>query len=273
MTGLRPDVAHAATARWPDRARAWIDALPTELTDVCADLAVTPTGQIFRARFAHVVEATSVTGAHLVLRSSPDHDAVHQAAVLDRLACVDLAPAVHLVRQTQTSTWTAMDAVTPGTSLAEDEPNPADLEAVAIKLRTLLDQPGAPKAPSIIPWLRGRLIDPPIDNQPPHRGPAAPADRRAAIAVLDQLDNGASDRLCHADLSPPNVLRGHSRLWVIDPRGMNGEAAYDVAVLALKLSDDQFDTTRPHARSIAITSGADADRAEAWVTVVDAGTV
>lgn len=79
--------------------------------------------------------------------------------------------------------------------------------------------------------------------------------------------------LCHADLSPPNVLHGNSRLWFIDPRGMNGEAAYDVAVLALKLSDDHLGTARALARSIALSSGTGPDRADAWVTVVDAATV
>ncbi|WFG43546.1 phosphotransferase [Pseudonocardia alni] len=273
MTVLRADVAHAATTRWPDLATTWIDALPTELDEVCRALAVTPTGRTYRARFAHVIEATSSTGAHLVLRSSPDPDAVHQAAVLDRLARADLAPAVHRIQQTRTSTWTAMEAVTPGASFAENEPSPADLNAVAIMLRALVDQPGAPEAPSIVPWLRSRLTDPPADDQPPHRGPADPEVRRAAIAVLDQLADQTLDALCHADLSPPNVLSGHSRLWLIDPRGMNGEAAYDIAVLALKLSNDQLDTARSLARSIAITSGTDADRAEAWATVADAATV
>jgi len=91
--------------------------------------------------------------------------------------------------------------------------------------------------------------------------------------ILDELAADMPAGLCHADLSSPNVLHGRGRLWFIDPRGMNGDAAYDVAVLALKLSDDHLDTARALARSIALSSGTDPDRAEAWVTVADAATV
>lgn len=273
MTPLHPDIARAAHARWPDRAAVWVRALPVELTEVCAALSVTPTGRAFSARSAYVAEATTSTGTRLILRSSPDPDAVHQAAVLDHLARAGLAPAVHLLQSTATSTWTAMDAVEPGASLAEQEPRPRDLEDVATMLRSLADEDGVPSAPSIVPWLRARLTDPPADDQPPHRGPE-PADvRESARLVLDQLATGMAVRLCHADLSPPNVLHGRGRLWFIDPRGTNGEAAYDIAVLALKLSDDHLDTARALARSIALSSGTEPDRADAWVNIADAATV
>ncbi|MGM0722815.1 MAG: aminoglycoside phosphotransferase family protein [Actinomycetota bacterium] len=166
-----------------------------------------------------------------------------------------------------------MDAVEPGASFAEREPRPRDLADVATMLRTLADEDGAPSVPSIVPWLRARLTDPPADDQPPHRGPE-PADvRESASLVLDQLATGMAVGLCHADLSPPNVLHGRGRLWFIDPRGTNGEAAYDIAVLALKLSDDHLDTARALARSIALSSSTEPDRADAWVTVADAATV
>ncbi|MEV1291949.1 phosphotransferase [Pseudonocardia sp. NPDC049635] len=273
MTTLRPDVARAAYARWPDLAPAWTDALSGELADVCAALSVTPTGRTFPARSAHVIEATTGSGARLVLRSTPDPHAVHQAAVLARLAQAGLAPAVHLVRQTVTGVWTAMDIVEPGTSFAEREPKPRDLASIATMLRTLSTEQAPPSVPSIMGWLRTRLTDPPADDQPPHRGPEPAAVRQTATLVLDQLATHMPAALCHADLSPPNLLHGNSRLWFIDPRGMSGEAAYDIAVLALKLSDDQLDTARALARSIALSSGTDPDRAEAWVSVADAATV
>lgn len=166
-----------------------------------------------------------------------------------------------------------MDAVEPGASLAQQGPRPRDLAGVAAMLRTLADEDGAPSVPSIVPWLRARLTDPPADDQPPHRGPEPAALRDSASVVLDQLATDITAGLCHADLSPPNVLHGHSRLWFIDPRGMNGEVAYDIAVLALKLSDDHLDTARALARSIALSSGVSPDRADAWVTVADAATV
>lgn len=255
MTPLHPDVARAVHARWPDRASAWVEGLPVELAEVCAALSVTPTGTTFSAGSAHVVEATTSAGARVVLRSSPDPDAVHQAAVLEQLARAGLAPAVHLLRNTPTSTWSALDAVEPGASFAEREPRPRDLEGAAAMLRTLADEDGVPSVPSMVPWLRARLTDP------------------AAGVVLDQLATDVPAGLCHADLSPPHVLHGRGRLWFVGPRGMNGEAAYDVAVLALKLSYDDVETARLLGRSIARSAGVDADRAAAWVTVADAAAV
>ena len=163
--------------------------------------------------------------------------------------------------------------ISPGISLAEQEPTPSQLAGVTAMMGVLRSGSGPASAPSIVPWLRARLTDPPADDQPPHRGPASEEQRRAGLDMLDQLANDLGRDLCHGDLSPPNVLHGGRRLWLIDPRGMNGEAAYDIAVLALKLSDDHLDTARALARSIALTSGADPDRAEAWVTVADAATV
>lgn len=273
MTSLRPAVADSARSRWPDHANAWIDALPRELAEICGLLDVTPTGQTFPARSAYVVEATTTTGARVILRSSPDPHAVNQTAVLEQLARLDLAPTVQLLQHTETATWTVMDAVSPGQSLAEREPSPSDLPAIATMLGTLSAENGPPSVPSIVPWLRARLTDPPVDDQPTHRGPQPEAVRQAAIEVLDQLAADATAGLCHGDLSPPNVLHGGSRLWFIDPRGMNGEAAYDIAVLALKLSYDHLDTARALARSIAMTSAVDPERASAWVTVADAATV
>lgn len=259
MTPLSPAVADAARSRWPDRATAWIDALPRELAEVCDSLGVTPTGETFPARSAHLVEAATPTGAQVILRSSADPDAVHQAAVLEQLARLDLAPAVHLVHHTEAGTWTATDPVTPGQSLAEREPRPSDLAAITTMLRTLSAEDGPPSVPSVVPWLRARLTDP-------------PAVRHAAIEVLDQLAADAPAGLCHGDLSPPHVLHGSSRLWLVAPRGMNGETAYDIAVLALGLSYDHLDTARALARSIAMASAVDPDRASAWVTVADAAT-
>ncbi len=78
---------------------------------------------------------------------------------------------------------------------------------------------------------------------------------------------------CATAISPSNVLRGRARLWFIDPRGVNGEAAYDIAVLALKASCDNLDAARVLADPLARRSGIDPDRAAAWTTITDAATV
>lgn len=51
-------LADAARSRWPERAAAWIDALPRESADVCDALS---------ARSACVIETTTSTGARVAL--------------------------------------------------------------------------------------------------------------------------------------------------------------------------------------------------------------
>lgn len=274
MSAVLPVVAEAARQRWPERGPAWLDAVPVEMDALCRDLGLTPTGRTFPARFAHVVETTTRAGARLVLRSSPDPDAVHQVDVLDRLARLHLAPALLSVQHTATATWTVTEAVAPGTPLAADDIGASECAAISTALRKLSHEEAGPvSVPPIVPWLRARLVTPPAADQPPHRGVAPDAVRRAATAVLDELASETTDGLCHGDLSPSNLLRGTSRLWLIDPRGVNGEAAYDVAVIALKARRDDIRPAQNLARSLALDSTIDPERAAAWVTVANAATV
>ncbi|WP_139318878.1 MULTISPECIES: hypothetical protein [unclassified Pseudonocardia] len=74
---------------------------------------------------------------------------------------------------------------------------------------------------------------------------------------------------CLGDVAP-NVLHGGRRLVLVDPREMNGETAYDIAVPALELNCDDLDTAR--AASIVLGNGDDPDRPAAWAVVADAST-
>ncbi|PKW14837.1 streptomycin 6-kinase [Saccharopolyspora spinosa] len=58
---------------------------------------------------------------------------------------------------------------------------------------------------------------------------------------------------------------GADRLWLIDPRGVNGEPAYDVAVVALKACLDDPAPAVAVARSLAASTGAAPERAARWV--------
>jgi len=58
---------------------------------------------------------------------------------------------------------------------------------------------------------------------------------------------------------------------LIDPRGMSGETAYDVAVLAIRVA--RFQPTPNIASLIANAAGLDPKRVSAWMTVADAARV
>lgn len=273
MTTLPPEVDAAVRARWPQRGAAWSSAVSAELATLCTKLGVTQHGT-YPARYAFVVHATSLTGAGLVLRSSPDPDAGHQAAVLRYLADADLAPPLHLVTTTPTATWTIADAVKPGTALRDATPEQRSHVDIVTVLRRLAEtRPGPPTAPDLVTWLRSRLVAPSVDDLPPNQGPAPEHERRAAVDALDAMEPPSVARLCHGDLSPGNALIGRGRLWLIDPRGINGEPAYDIAVVALKACDDNPAAARPVAAALARSARADPARAASWVPIAAAARV
>lgn len=230
---MPPAVVGAVSERWPERGATWAAQVEGELSALCARLQAEPV-RVLPARFGLVVEARA-DGHDLVLRSSPDPAAGDQAAVARALAGLHVAPAVHEIVSTPCATWTVMDRVLPGTSLFDADPaavNPAD---ILDQLRRMVDQPVPPALGTVADWLRDRLESPDLSDMPPGSSPAPENERAAAIATLEQLlTDSAGPSLCHGDLSPGNVLLGHNRVWLIDPRGLAGEIAYDVAVLALK---------------------------------------
>jgi hypothetical protein len=69
----------------------------------------------------------------------------------------------------------------------------------------------------------------------------------------------------HGDTSRRNILHGHGRLWLIDPRGLNGDWHFDIAVAAWKARYNQSDTDRLIAAALA-----NKERVEAWTYVAKA---
>jgi streptomycin 6-kinase len=99
----------------------------------------------------------------------------------------------------------------------------------------MVEQP-APGAdlPSISDWLRSRLNADALTDVPVGESVAPEVQRIEALAVLDDLAAHEEKGLCHGDASPWDVLAGQEGyFYLVDPRGMAGEVAYDVAVIAL----------------------------------------
>jgi streptomycin 6-kinase len=126
--------------------------------------------------------------------------------------------------------------------------------------------------PALTGWLRSRLTDDGLTDLAPGRQPASLTERQQAQAILDDLEASGVDALCHGDASPWNLLLSDDRpLMLIDPRGVKGEVAFDVAVIALKAVD-----VVPLAVSttyLAGKVGVDPERVRAWIQVADAARV
>jgi streptomycin 6-kinase len=166
-----------------------------------------------------------------------------------------------------------MDEIRPGTPLPHVDPTTVTIEGLAALLAAMVGQPApTPSMPSIFDWLRERLEDDELSDLAPGSTIAPRSERTAALRMLGKLATDASPGLCHADASPWNVLAYGDGGWqFIDPRGMSGEAAYDVATLGLKISRDRPVLTIT--AQLARAGGVDPMRAQAWVTVVNAARV
>lgn len=254
------NLARNVRARWPARAQAWLDAVGDELSGLCASYSAVPE-QVLSGRFALVVVARSVDDRSLALRASPDPQGEDQAVASRLLAEHGVAPRVHEVKETPTGTWVVMDHIQPGTpayDCTRDELCDL-LEPLVSASRSALD------LPSLSGWLRSRLLsDMRADMYP---GATAPTDqeRAEALRLLKDLEPGEASSVCHGDMSLGNVIRGDRRLYLIDPRGVRGDAEYDVAVAAMKANLD--------VRALASNLRVDEDRAESWARVAIAARV
>jgi streptomycin 6-kinase len=266
-----PNVLSAVRTRWPEHTRGWPTCVETGLLELCERYAAKPR-QVLPARYGFVVAADNPTGG-IVLRASPDPHGPAQAEVTLALAKLGAGPTVHETIVTGEGTWTILDEVRPGTPLAMTDLSTMPLEALAAPLAAINGRPAPVSGmPSIIDWLRSRLLDDELTDLAPGTTVAPTSVRRDAIGVLDELASAAAPGLCHGDASPWNILAyGETQWTLIDPRGMNGEVSYDVAVLAFKMA--RHKSPALVAARLARAVGVDPERAQAWVIVASAARV
>jgi streptomycin 6-kinase len=189
------------------------------------------------------------------------------------LADLGVGPTVHEVIETPTGTWTVAQRIFPGTPVGDMNPTDIDLETIGSSLGPLVGQPApSPNMPTLTDWLRTRLTDDGLTDLAPGRQLASLAERQQALAILDNLETSRVDGLCHGDASPRNLLvNDDRRLMLIDPRGLAGEPAFDLAVIALKAADavPLAVSTTHLARKV----GVDPERVRAWIQVADVARV
>nr|WP_275941458.1 aminoglycoside phosphotransferase family protein [Planosporangium mesophilum] len=126
--------------------------------------------------------------------------------------------------------------------------------------------------PSIVDWLRHRLEDDHLTDLRPGATIAPAHERRVALDVLDQLAADLRPNLCHGDVQPGNMLAGGGERWkLIDPRGMAGETAYDVAVLTIKIA--LYAASKELVARVSGLADLDSERVAAWITVASTARV
>jgi streptomycin 6-kinase len=266
-----PDVLANVRQRWPEVADAWASQVEPEFQALCHQYRAT-SRTVLAARYGYVVAIDTPDGP-LVLRSSPDPHGPDQAAVAAALANLGISPTVHQTVATDHGTWTVLDRVLPGTSLIQSDPAAIKLEALFTPLAAMRHQP-APRAgmPSILDWLRERLQDDNLTDLRPGTTIAPADEREAALDLLADLGADHTPGLCHGDASMGNLIASGAARWMlIDPRGMTGESAYDVAVLAIRAArlHSSVDLIPRIANLAEVTS----ERVRIWMTIANAARV
>jgi streptomycin 6-kinase len=268
-------VADAVQGRWGARGKSWIQAVEGEL----AELSVTRGARPYRvlpSRYSYVVVAETEDG-DLIMRATPDPAALDQIAVTRMLAECHAGPAVHEVITTETGVWTLMERVVPGGALADAAQGSVTLDDLADLFRAI-SQSRADVAdlPRLADWLTDRLDSDVLTDIPTGQTAAPSSERLRARSLLAELDAATlRDSLCHGDAHPGNFLisAGTHKVLLVDPRGLRGDVAYDIGVLALKLNRYNLSAACDLACDLASLAGSDGNRAAAWAEVAQAARV
>ncbi|MBT2210324.1 phosphotransferase [Actinomadura sp. NEAU-AAG7] len=238
-----------------------------ELAELCGRYNATVLST-FDSRYGLVVEVAT-TSERLVMRSSPDPDAAAQAEVSRSLAHLGVGPEIREVIEAPSGVWTVAVRVLPGDTLKN---RVVPIEALATVLRPMHKRPAPPGLPSLAAWLEERLHDEKPIDLPIGRTLAPAADRQHAIRLLADLSTSTGHQLCHGDASSKNILLGHAgKLFLIDPRGVSGDLAYDVAVAAWKTAGSEPAGRR--AAELSSLLDIDAPRVSAWLDIAQAARV
>ncbi|ADD40045.1 aminoglycoside phosphotransferase family protein [Stackebrandtia nassauensis] len=264
-------VAEETTARWPNVGPQWVSEAPGELRQLCEQYGAIPE-TVLPARYGLVV-AVQAKDRELIMKGSPDPDGPNQVKVMSALADLQVGPTILESFSTDTGFWTIMTRIKPGEPLRNLGASLAPPDKLATILRPLVNQPSPSSTlPYIGDWLRDRLEDDALSDLAPGRTVASETERSEALSVLSELTDAGAQGLCHGDTSPGNILTGENgKLYLIDPRGMRGEAAYDVAVLGLKSAMTVSPETR--VSDLAKAVGVDVGRAERWAAIALAARV
>jgi streptomycin 6-kinase len=163
--------------------------------------------EVLPARYSFVVVANTRHG-DIIVRVTPDPNAMDQARVAQMLAECGAGPRIHEVRTTPLGVWSVSDRVVPGISLREAPPNSVSLHDMAAPFRAMVGVRAAVESlPALSEWLLSRLAQRNLRDVPRGQSVASLAERERAQDILRRLDPGAeSATLCHGDAHRGNLL-------------------------------------------------------------------
>lgn len=226
-TPLPASFTHTITSLYGAAGAAWLARLPA-LLDACARRwALTLAPPFAQLSYNYVAPATRADGTALVLKAGvPNPELQTEIAALQiyegrgSVRLLDADPALGVL---------LLERLTPGTTLAQVRDDAAaTLVAAQLMRRLWRPLPAGHPFPTVAKWAGGlgRLRQRFDGGTGPL--PAALVERAERL-FADLLASQAAPMLLHGDLHHANILTAEREQWLaIDPKGLAGEAAYEV---------------------------------------------
>lgn len=260
------EFAEWTVAREGEAGRAWIDSLPGIVVSHLDRWALVPDGPVLHGYVGIALPVLRDDGGRAMLKVSwPEPGGCWEAQAL---AAWGGRGAVLLLERDDPAGVMLLERLDPARSARELDR--VEAGAVAGLLCRRLEAPAPPGMPRLEDVAARWAEDLPATWERLGR----PFDRlvlETAVATCRELGPGQPDRLLHGNLRLDHILRGEREPWlVIDPNGLAGEAAYEIAPLLGSLCPGLAAEPKPrravHSRLAAFVeaAGADSERARRW---------
>lgn len=202
-----------------EKGKAWLDELPELVTAISSKLDLHDLNEVTNLTYNYVLQGFQGDNP-IILKLGLDNEGLKQEAFA--LKCFAGCGAVKVLAEDEG--MLLLERAVPGTSLKDYFPN-REHESIEIACNVMkkLHQANIPSVhnfPHVKDWLTALDKDWSIPNE----------HLQKARMLRDQLlQTSEADVLLHGDLHHDNILQNGENWLVIDPKGVIGESAYEVA--------------------------------------------
>lgn len=232
VTFIPEEFARAVRSFRGAEGETWLRGLPATIEACAARWSLEVGPPFLPLYYNYVAHATGADGARLVLKICfPDDEA---ATEREAVRLFDGRGAARLVEADEARNTLLLERLEPGAKLsglcdADDEG--ATSAAVSVMRSLRRPAPPAHEFPSVADWGRGFRR-----HRVNFNGTSGPLPARLfdeAETLFRQLNDSADEpTLLHGDLHQGNIIAARRAPWLaIDPKGIVGEAAYEVGAL------------------------------------------
>lgn len=238
MTFIPEEFASAVRAFRGAEGEVWLRELPATIEECAARWSLEVGPPFLPLYYNYVARADGADGARLVLKICfPDDEAPTER---EALRLFGGRGAAHLIEADAECGALLLERLEPGTKLSElcDTDDEGATSAAASVMRSLLrPAPLVHEFPSVADWGKGFAR-----HRARHEGTSGPLPARLfdeAETLFRELNDSAGEPvLLHGDLHQGNIIAARREPWLaIDPKGIVGEAEYEVGALLRNPND------------------------------------